>query len=267
MSMNYTDIATSFSIENLLYSLRSAIIIVLLVILIRFIIGRLLTVLFDRGIITLGTRSTIMRFVDVVAVLVVITAFLQSLVAPPVVLYTLAIFTLLSSVLFFYEIREFIAYINLQLIRHIRGRNYEILLPNHNKPIYGRIVSVELMNTIIEDVYGRRIYVANSLLVNAIIKEYVPVIQLRIKLSHAEGDPIRVIEDVADSLRKVDIGVFRLDEKKLIIDKIGRGEVIARINAYPLAIPIRLTDLIKLADSLSKSLAKYNPVIEFMELG
>ncbi|RLG90289.1 MAG: hypothetical protein DRO16_02485, partial [Thermoprotei archaeon] len=60
---------------------------------------------------------------------------------------------------------------------------------------------------------------------------------------------------------------FRIDEKKLIIDKIGRGEVIARINAYPLAIPIRLTDLIKLAESLSKSLAKYNPVIEFMELG
>ena len=106
MSMNFTNITSSFSIENLIYSLKSAIIIALLAILIRFIISRLLTVLFNRGIITLGTRSTIMRFVDVIVILVIITAFLQSLVAPPIVLYTLAIFIALSSVMFFYEIRE-----------------------------------------------------------------------------------------------------------------------------------------------------------------
>lgn len=263
MDINMSDL----TIENILFSLQSTIIISLLAILIRFIINRFLSVLFDRGAITIGTKSTIMRFVDVIVVLVILVAFLQALVAPPIVVYAVLVFATITITLFYYELREFVAYINLQLIRHIRGRNYEIYLPNHAKPIYGRIVSIELMNTIVEDMYGRRIYIANSLLVNAIIKEYVPVIQLRLRLSHAEGDPIKVIEDVTASIKSIDIGVFRLDEKKILIDKIGGGEVVARINAYPLSIPIRLTDLVKLADMLSKSLAKYNPVIEFMELG
>ncbi len=261
--MNYTDI----TVEQFLYSLQSAIIITLLAILVRFIINRFLNVLFDRGTMTLCTKSTSMRFVDILVILIILVAFLQALVAPPIVVYAVLVFTVIAVTLFYYELKEFVAYINLQLIRHIRGRNFEIYLPNHNRPIHGRIISVELMNTIIEDMYGRRIYVSNSQLVNAIIKEYVPVIQLRLRLSHAEGDPIRVIEDVMNSIRNIDTGVFRLDEKKLIIDRIGGGEVVARINAYPLSIPIRLTDLVKLADALSKGLAKYNPVIEFIELG
>ncbi|ABN70196.1 hypothetical protein Smar_1100 [Staphylothermus marinus F1] len=258
---------TNLTIEGILFSLQSALIVTLLVVLVRFIINRFLTVLFDRGVITISTKSTVMRFVDLSAILVILVAFLQALVSPPIVIYAVLVFAFIAITLFYYELREFVAYINLQLIRHMRGRNYEIYLPNHHKPIYGRIVSVELTNTIIEDIYGRRIYVSNSSLTNAIIKEYVPVIQLRLKLSHAEGDPIKVIEDITASLREIDTGIFRLDDKKILIDRIGGGEVIARINAYPLSIPLRFSDLVKLADLLSKSLAKYNPIIEFIELG
>ncbi len=256
---------TANSVEAILFDMRYFFLAVLTIILIRILVSRFLNTLMNRGVITVGTKALIIRFIDVTLVFFILIALLQLLMPQSTVIIATASFLISMLILFYYEVREFIAYINLQLLRHIRGKSYEIMLPNHNKPIYGRILSVDPMTTVIEDIYGKKIYVANSLIVNSIMKEYVPSIQLRLRLSHAEGDPIKVVQDVIESLKGIELGIFRIDEKKFIIDRIGGGEVVARINAYPLSIPVRLADLVRLADSLTKSLAKYNPVIEFIE--
>ncbi len=251
-------------IETALFSMWTAILITLLVVVVRIILARFITALMNRGRISAGTKATLIRLIDIITVFVILVAFLELVVTFNILILTITLLILASLVLFFYELREFLAYINLQLLRHLHGRNYEIKLPHHDKPIYGRIMSIEPLNSIIEDIYGRRIYVSNSLLVNSIMIEYVPSIQLLIKLSHAEGDPMTVVRDVIELIKRLDLGIFRIDEKKIMIKRIGGGEVVLIVRAYPSSLPIRLTDLVKLADTINKSLSKYNPVIEFI---
>lgn len=268
-TVNTTNTTTTpFSIgviEQIFFDLLTPVLIMLLIGLIYLVITRFLTALMNRGRISASTKATLSRLIGIISVFTIIVVFLQVIVSIELLVITIAILAFVSILIFFYELREFIAYINLQLLRHLHGRNYEIKLPYHEKPIYGRIVNIEPLSSTIEDIYGRRIYVANSLLVNSVMKEYIPSIQLRIRLSHAEGDPFTVVKDITDSIKAIDLGIFRLDEKKIIIEKIGGGEVVTRINAYPTSLPIRLTDLVKLADSLNKSLTKYNPIIEFID--
>ncbi len=262
---NTTSLMGYGSIENILFGLQTAIIITLLVVLARIVLVRFLGALMSRGRISAATKATLTRLIDIITIFTVIIAFLEFFVSVQLLIITIAVFILISFLLFYYELREFVAYINLQLLRHLHGRNYEIKLPHHESPIYGRIVAIEPLTSIIEDIYGRRIYVSNTMLVNSVMKEYIPSIQLRVKLSYSNDDPMNVIKNITSSFKMLELGIFRIDEKKLIIEKISGDEIVARINAYPTSLPIRLTDLVKLANSINKSLSKYNPVIEFVD--
>ncbi len=267
MAGNNTGFLGFTSVEQLLFSLQTAIIITLLVILLRIVLVRFLAALMSRGRISAATKATLSRLIDIVAVFTVITAFLEVFVSIQILVITIAVFILISFLLFYYELREFVAYINLQLLRHLHGRNYEIKLPHHDTPVYGRIVAIEPLTSIIEDIYGRRIYVSNSMLVNSIVKEYIPSVKLRVRLTSRQGDPSSVIRDVTESIKSMDLGVFRIDEKKIVIEKIGGRELVARMNVYPMSLPIRLTDLVKLAEKINRTLHEYEPIIEFIDTG
>ncbi len=252
-------------VESIIFKMWTAIAITLLVVVIRIILARFITALMNRGRISAGTKSTLIRLIDVISIFIILVAFLELVVTAYMLVVTVALLIIASIILFFYELREFLAYINLQLLRHIHGRTYEFKLPHHDKPVYGRIISIEPLNSTIEDIYGRRIYVSNTLLVNSIMTEYIPSIQLLIKLSHAEGDPMTVVNDVIDSIKRLELSVFRIDEKKIVIRRIGGGEVSIIIRAFPTSLPVRLSDLLRLVEKINKSLAKYNPVIQFLE--
>ncbi len=251
--------------EQLLFKFQSVILVIIILVLMRILLVRFLTSLMNRGVVSASTKNTISRFIDVIVIFIILVTVLNVFVPPDIVVIAVSIFIVSSFILFFYEIREFVAYINLQLLRHIKGKSYEIRLPSHAAPVYGRIIDVEPMVSTLEDIYGKRIYIANSLLVNAIIKEYVPSVQLRIKLNTGEIDPLKVVDDLIKSIEEIDLGIFRIDSKKIMIEKIGVGEVVARIRAYPVSTPIRLSDLVRLANEINKSLIKYNPEIEFIE--
>jgi hypothetical protein len=254
------------SVEPIFYSLEPAIITILLVLLLRFVLNKILLSLAERGTLTIATKATIMRFIDITVFFVVVVVVLQVLVPPYQVLIAVSIIIVLGLFLFFYELREFMAYINLQLLRHLRGKTFEILLPHHTKPIYGRIISIDLLGSTIEDIYGRRIHVANTLLMNAILREHIPSIMLRISLNNPKGELVDMLSSLIDSLKNLDVRLFRIDERKISIEKMSNDVVVLRLIAYPSVTPVRIIDVINLVNRLNTMLRTYNPVIEILEL-
>ncbi|OYT37824.1 MAG: hypothetical protein B6U89_06765, partial [Desulfurococcales archaeon ex4484_58] len=168
--------------------------------------------------------------------------------------------------LFYYELREFLAYINLQLLRHLRGKTFEIYLPSHSKPIYGRIINIDLLNSTIEDIYGRRIYVSNSLLLNSILREHIPSIQLKITLNDI-GDKVQdVLSNILSSFKEIDTGIFRIDDRKVSIERVSSNQISFKLVINPTSTPIRVSDLLSFTNTLNNLLSKYKPVIEVIEL-
>ncbi len=253
-------------IENALQIMQPIIVTIIVILLLRFILNKILSSLTERGTLTITTKATIMRFVDIIVGFIIILVVLQALIQPYQVFVVVAILLFISFFLFYYELREFVAYINLQLLRHLRGRTFEIRLPNHEKPVYGRIVNIELLNSTIEDIYGKRIYVSNSLLVNAVLREHIPSIELRITLHKLGPELASALENILGSLREIDTGIFRIDTKKISIEKVSRNSITFRLIVFPTSTPIRISDLLNFIELLNNLLNKYEPSIEVIEL-
>jgi len=255
------------SIEDLLQALQPTIIVILLIVLLRFILSRVLSSLTERGSITVTTRATIMKAVDVVVFFTVIIALLQSVAAPYEVLIAIVLIIVIGLFIFYYELREFLAYINLQLLRHLRGRTFEIYFPYHSKPVYGRIVNIELLSATIEDIYGRKIYVSNSLLMNAVLKDHIPSITLKITLKNIGENPTALLNNVIGVIRDIESKIFRVDERRISIENMGLNSVVFKLTVYPFTTPIRISDLANFIGTLNSLLNKYEPVIEIIEPG
>lgn len=253
-------------IESLLHSFQPAIIVIVTVLLMRLILNKIFNSLAERGTLTITTKVTIMRFIDIIVFFTIVIAFLQVVIAPYQVLVAVSIIVVLSLFLFFYELREFMAYINLQLLRHLRGKTFEILLPYHIKPIYGRIASIDLLSSTIEDIYGRRIHVSNSLLMNAILREHIPSIMLRITLKSNINDVSELLNNIVKSLKEIDIRLFRIDERKISIEEISNNEFIFKLIVYPTVTPVRISDIANLINRLITLMRSYNPEIKVIEL-
>ena len=158
------------------------------------------------------------------------------------------------------------AYINLQLLRHLRGRTYEIHLPFHDKPLYGRITHIDLLGSTIEDVQGRRIYVSNYLLMNSILREHVPTLSLKIALKTNGREPLQVFNELVNRIKNVDTKIFRIDDKRISIVRMDSNDLELVVNAYPAVIPLRNIDILELTNTIHNSLKDYEPRIEILEL-
>jgi len=250
------------SVEAFLQSLQPVFITILVILLLRFILSRILGSLADRGVLTLSTRATIMRFIDVIVFFAIIIVVLQATVQPIEVYVPLSIIVLLTVITFLPELREFTAYINLQLLRRVRGKVFEIHLPNHNEPVYGRITSVELLYSTIEDAFGRKMYVSNTQLMNSVLKEHNPLIRLRITVRNLGEEPVNTLNSILSSLKSFESSVFRIDEKRVWINSIGGEAIVFTLDIHPISTPIRMSDLMVFIDGLNKLLKKNEPVIE-----
>ncbi len=267
MIFNLINISPS-SIERILYDFAPAIILLIAIIVLRYFISRLLSTLYQRGYIGVGTKITIMRIMDSVFILVFSLFIIQSYV-PSIVTYAIiAIFALLIAILFFYEIREFTAYITLQLVRYIRGRYLEIHLPGHHKPIYGRIVSMDPFSSTIEDIFGNRTYIANSLLLYSAIRETSPFIPLRLRIKRNPAIELReIIERLINVMKSGGVAVFRIQENQIEIERIDQSEITIALRIIPASLPVRINDLIKLMKHIENEFRDCNPVIELITIG
>lgn len=254
----------SISIEEYIRELQPLFIALMLILFIRFIINYIISSLVERGKITYVSKSIFMRTIDLILLFTSVSIVLHTFFAPYQIFIALTVLIVVLAVLFFYELREFIAYIDIQLMRRISGRVYEIHLPNHNKPIYGKIININPLETVIEDLYGRRIYVSNSLLMNSILREHVYSITLRIVLRDLGDKPVESLNKIIKNIKSVESKVFRIDERKIIVDEISSDQCVLKIIANPIVTPIRTSDLIELIERLNNILLNHKPVIEIV---
>jgi len=259
-----TTTAPTWPVEHVIRTSLPVIAAILVVVIIRFFVSKVLSSLVQRGSITLGTKSAIMRFVDLAAIVAVVITIIHAVTVAYEAIIAIVLLIVVGVMLFFYELKEFAAFVNLQLLRPLRGKTFEILLPHHEKPIHGRIVAVDLLNSLIEDTSGRKIYVANSLLSNAVFKEYYPYIALRITLKSRGKGVEQAINEVIKCLARVSTGLFRIEEREIEIEKIGVDEVVLRVPVHPTAAHIRSSDIARLVEELVKELKDHNPVIEVL---
>jgi len=256
--------ASTWPVEQVIRTSLPVIAAILVIAVIRFFLSKVLSSLVQRGSITLGTKSAIMRFVDLAAIVAVIITVIHAVTVAYEALIAVVLLIAVGAMLFFYELKEFAAFVNLQLLRPLRGRTFEILLPHHEKPVYGRIVAVDLLNSLIEDTSGRKIYVANSLLSNAVFREHYPYIALRITLkSHGKGVE-QVVNEAIKCLTNVSTGMFRIEEREIEIEKISVDEIVLRAPIHPTAAHIRSSNIARLVEELVKELKDHDPVIEVL---
>ncbi|RLG84582.1 MAG: hypothetical protein DRO40_00900 [Thermoprotei archaeon] len=254
------------AIEEIFTQYSNIFITIIIMVFARILIVRLINSLFERGVFSVGTRVILIRIIDTAVIMIILATILHQLAATYATYIVIAVFAAMVLVLFFYEIKEFTAYISLQLIKHIKGRNLEIYLPGHTKPIYGKVISIDPLFSTIEDIFGNKIHVVNSLLVNAIVKEHTPSIILRLTLRPTANtklyDLIKRVHTVFDESR---IPVFRIHENQIEISKIQGNVIVLNLNVTPISMPIRVSDMIRLINHLMVALKEYDPEIEIVK--
>jgi len=260
MSLPYGNLTVTAPLEQYIISIF---ILVAVVLLVRYLIAWFVTTLTRRGIISLGTKSIIVRILDIIVVITIILVIVQLLtgsLAPYVIVTAVGILLL---VLFYYEIKEFTAFISLQLQKYAKEVWIEAYFPNISKPFRGRIVEIEPFSSVLEDLYGKRVYVSNSMLVSSIIREYRPVVVLKITVRGVGGVEL---EDVLTPIKEaVEDSPFRLDLTKAPINSLGKDKLSLTLRLIPLSTPIRSTDLYKLMKKITSSLSSYDPHLEIIE--
>ncbi|MEM2158401.1 MAG: hypothetical protein QXO72_05250, partial [Sulfolobales archaeon] len=187
---------------------------------IRYLLGKFISSLVQRGSISAGTKVTLIRMID----LGLLSAFLiisVNIVTASLTPYAIvAILGLLVMTFFFYEVKQFAAYITLQMFKHVKGRNAEIFLQGYSEPIKGRVVDLTPLTSVIEDIFGNKIYIPNTLLIESAIKEHNPSINIRIVLSiaGAEGEDVgEIFNKIKAAFKNIDLGPFRFNESHIII--------------------------------------------------
>lgn len=210
------------------------------------------------------------RIIDIaiiVTILIGIVGILTASLVPYVVVFVIAI---LSLLLFYNEVKEFSAYINIQLMRPRRNPWVEIYLPGIDKPITCRILEIAPFNTTLEDVFGNKMYVPNTVLSNSVYRARQPHVVLRTGLSLIHGmasagdfDFSRITAIINEVARDV---LFRVEAESMLLRVIDPVRVEMVISLIPAKLPIRTTDITRLILKLSEALKDYKPEMEITRI-
>lgn len=263
--------------ENLLFGLPLTFqdftliaILVVVAVVVRFVFSWLITNIAKRGVISQGTRILVTRIVDIVIavmILIGVVGIVTASLVPYVVVFVIAI---LSLLLFYNEVREFSAYINIQLMRLKRNPWVEVYLPGIDKPITCRILDISPFNTTLEDVFGNKIYVPNTVLSNSVYRARQPhvVIRLGLNVSHgpistSDFDCNRIVSKVNDVARDI---LFRVEVENTLLKTIDPQRVEIVVSLVPTKLPIRASDITRLTTKLSEALRDYEPEIEIVRI-
>ncbi len=236
----------------------------------RFVFSWLVSGIARRGVISAGTKGLVIRILDIaiaVTILIGVVGILTASLVPYVVVFVVGILALL---LFYNEVREFSAYINIQLMRLRRNPWVEVYLPGIDRPLTCRILEISPFNTILEDVFGNKIYVPNTVLSNSVYKARQPNVVLRIVLNVFDG-MINVgsfnYSDITAKISEVARDVlFRVESEGALLKVMNSRRTEVIINLVPAKLPIRTADISRLVTRLSDELKDYKPEIEVLRI-
>ncbi len=236
---------------------------VTVVVLIRYLVAWFVSTLMNKGIISLSTKSVIVRVLDITVIILIILGVVESFTASLTPYIVVLVIGIMLFVLFYYEIREFTAFITMQLQKYARGTWIEAYLPGISTSVRGRIVEIDPFSSIIEDLHGNQLYIANSILVNSLIKEYRPLVTMKVSLDLPSDVTLdSVLERVKNVIEETP---FRLDESRIPLNSLSKGRLTFTLRLIPLSTPVRTTDLFKAMKRISNVLSEYNPSINIVE--
>ncbi len=261
------------------------IIIVIIAIIIRYLFSRFLGVLQDRGIVTGAFKALIIRILDTLIIIFVAIIAVQIITAELIQYIIILIIGVLFFILFYYEIKEFIAYIALQFERKTLKTWLEIYPPNSNNVIRGKVIEILPSSSIIEDIYGNKIRIANSILLHSLIKEYIPHIQLKITVSLKEilknSEIFKFIKDVTDNMsfnsydiyyvtrqllnRSLTSSIFKIDERSITLKNIDKDFLTCIVKLIPPQTPLRKSDIDKVIKDIFQRFPEKSISIEILE--
>lgn len=257
--MAATDFANIYAL--LTGKLLSLLLGILLLILFRILLGRFLGGLVKRGVIHPNIRGIVLRIIDWVILIVIIVAVLSIFTEVATLSLPILLAVIILLVINWRTIREFTSYLELNILRHIYTGYYEISLPT-GKTIRGKIAETTPTSSIVEDVYGYRYHVTNTLLLESVFKEVAPGVIIRLYVEDPARPAVELVEDIIDKLLALNHPIFRFDVKKTVIEGITSNKwriVLHFIASSPV---IRPTDIASLLSAIRQQLAEYKIDLE-----
>lgn len=252
--------------ESIVNQIELIALVLLVALVIRLVVVRFISSLVNRGTISISIKAILVRIIDLIlisAVLIVIVNIVTASLTPYAIV---VVFGLVALAFFYQEIKQFTAFIALQMFKHVKGRYVEVYIPGFQSPISGRVVELAPLTSVIEDLFGNKIYIPNTLLTSSAIKEYNPSIIIRLVLHiNSDTDMDNVFNDVKSAFKNVDLGPFRFNESYLIIrsldSKVDSKSLTIDVRLSALSLPLRNPDLLRILNQLSKTLSKYEPML------
>ncbi len=261
------------------------VIIIILATIIRLLFSRFLGVLQNRGIITGAFKTLITRILDTIIIIFATIIIIQIITAEFIHYIIILVIGVLFFTLFYYEIKEFIAFITLQVERKTLKTWLEIYPPNSNNVIRGKIIEILPSSSIIEDIYGNKIRIANTALLYSLIKEYIPNIQLKITVSLKEvlknNEIFKFIKDVTDNMplnsydiyhvirqllsRSLTSSIFKIDERSITLKNIDKDFLTCIVKLIPSQTPLRKSDIDKVIKDIFQRFPEKSISIEILE--
>jgi hypothetical protein len=239
------------------------IIVILIAIIIRYLLIKFLRTLEGRNIITIGTRALITRILDIIILIFTVIVTVQIITAELTQYIIVLAVGIFMFILFYYEIREFTAFVAIQLERRALKTWVEIYPPNLSNSIKGRIIEIQPFSSTIEDIYGNKMHIANSILLHSLIREYTPNVQLKITITYKENPNIdEFFKIIKDALSR---SYFRIDEQSFTLKTFNKDSITFIIKMIPQQVPLRKMDIYKIIREILKAFPENSITIELID--
>jgi hypothetical protein len=241
--------------------------IIVVVIVLRIIITRALRALVEKGVLSTRGLEIIARLIDLIAFF--ITASIVILLFSPqfwIVLALLGVLAFIVYIVLFDVIRPYIAGLAIQINPVFKSRSLDIILPEHNSAISGRLVKIDAQYLVIQDVFGNEYYIRNDAALNSIIKITPIYVQLIVEVNYkcSARSLVDNVNSIIRALETARIPLFKEEVKVSLLEMSSTGVKLG-LRLYPVSTPIRQTDLLKAVSAIIetiKSLSEENCIME-----
>ncbi|MEM4475947.1 MAG: hypothetical protein QXS73_01345 [Desulfurococcaceae archaeon] len=231
-------------LEELLWKALPAILILLALLVLRLLVNRFISAMHERRILSLSVKYILSKVVDYIIILVYLSCLLYTYLPTIPVIYVIGFVTATFILMFFYDVREFLAYFYIIASKYPRGRPVVISLPRYGYRVFGRVNEVHMHGAEIEDFYGNKIYIPNTLLAGSITIETPVLVSLRVKTLFT--DRSRISDEISSLIDRLSKEIsqkipFSLDKESSYVEKIDvdKGEAMLILRFKPLSLPIK----------------------------
>ncbi len=250
-------------IQDLLSKLEVPIIIVLTLVIVRVLFKKLLDSLAMRGTISVTGKETVLRILDISIIVISFLVLVAQFIEVHTALIAIAGLALVLVFMLIDKIRGFIAYLSLQMDKKIMGKYFEIVLPGFKEPVYGRVAKISSSYCEIEDVFGEKYLIPNTVMYNAVLKPLTPTVVFDIRLKITGEEDLRKLIELFKSFKPE---VFRIDDRRTIIRHVGPSRFTIRIVAHPTGPSIRHIEIIDFMSELIGRFKEYDPEVRFVKV-